>query len=80
MRVHVQPGLRALNLPNPKEVLDCKILPQVAVASLGKPDENAGSIIYLCSDGGAASFMQRNFSERDCVGQPPIAIASEPLA
>lgn len=34
----------------PKEVLDSKILPQIPVARLGKPDEVAGLIIYLCSE------------------------------
>jgi acetoacetyl-CoA reductase len=34
----------------PKEVLDSKILPQIPVARLGKPEEVAGLIIYLCSE------------------------------
>ena len=34
----------------PKEVLDSKILPQIPVSRLGKPEEIAGLIIYLCSD------------------------------
>jgi acetoacetyl-CoA reductase len=34
----------------PKEVLDAKILPQIPVGRLGKPEEIAGLIIYLCSD------------------------------
>ena len=34
----------------PKEVLDTKIIPQIPVGRLGKPDEVAGLIIYLCSD------------------------------
>jgi acetoacetyl-CoA reductase len=34
----------------PKEVLDTKILPQIPVGRLGKPEEVAGLIIYLCSD------------------------------
>jgi acetoacetyl-CoA reductase len=34
----------------PKEVLDSKILPQIPVGRLGKPEEIAGLIIYLCSD------------------------------
>jgi acetoacetyl-CoA reductase len=34
----------------PKEVLDSKILPQIPTARLGKPEEIAGLIIYLCSD------------------------------
>ena len=34
----------------PKEVLDTKILPQIPLGRLGKPEEIAGLIIYLCSD------------------------------
>ena len=34
----------------PKEVLDSKILPQIPIGRLGKPEEVAGLIIYLCSD------------------------------
>jgi acetoacetyl-CoA reductase len=34
----------------PKEVLESKILPQIPVGRLGKPEEVAGLIIYLCSD------------------------------
>jgi acetoacetyl-CoA reductase len=34
----------------PKEILDSKILPQIPVNRLGKPEEVAGLIIYLCSE------------------------------
>jgi acetoacetyl-CoA reductase len=34
----------------PKEVLDTKILPQIPVGRLGKPEEVAGLIIYLCTE------------------------------
>jgi acetoacetyl-CoA reductase len=34
----------------PKEVLDTKILPQNPLGRLGRPEEIAGLIIYLCSD------------------------------
>ena len=34
----------------PKEVLDSKILPQIPVGRLGKPEEVAGLILYLASD------------------------------
>jgi len=34
----------------PKDILDSKILPQIPVGRLGKPDEIAGLIIYLCSE------------------------------
>jgi len=34
----------------PKEILDTKILPQIPLGRLGRPDEVAGLIIYLCSE------------------------------
>ena len=34
----------------PKEILDSKILPQIPVGRLGKPEEVAGLIIYLASE------------------------------
>ena len=34
----------------PKEILETKILPQIPVGRLGKPEEVAGLIIYLASD------------------------------
>jgi acetoacetyl-CoA reductase len=34
----------------PKDILDSKILPQIPLNRLGKPDEVAGLIVYLCSD------------------------------
>ncbi len=34
----------------PKEILDTKILPQIPIGRLGKPDEVGGLIIYLCSE------------------------------
>lgn len=34
----------------PQEILDSKILPQIPLNRLGKPEEIAGLIIYLCSD------------------------------
>jgi acetoacetyl-CoA reductase len=34
----------------PKEILDSKILPQIPTGRLGKPEEVAGLIIYLCSE------------------------------
>jgi acetoacetyl-CoA reductase len=34
----------------PKDVLDTKILPQIPVGRLGKPEEVAGLIVYLASD------------------------------
>jgi acetoacetyl-CoA reductase len=34
----------------PKDVLDAKIIPQIPVGRLGKPEEVAGLIAYLCSE------------------------------
>jgi acetoacetyl-CoA reductase len=34
----------------PQDVLDSKILPQLPVARLGKPEEVAGLVAYLCSE------------------------------
>jgi NAD(P)-dependent dehydrogenase (short-subunit alcohol dehydrogenase family) len=34
----------------PSDILDSKILPQIPVNRLGKPDEVAGLIVYLCLD------------------------------
>ena len=34
----------------PKDILDTKIIPQIPVGRLGKPEEVAGLIIYLCSE------------------------------
>jgi acetoacetyl-CoA reductase len=34
----------------PKDVLDCKIIPQIPMGRLGKPEEVAGLVAYLASD------------------------------
>jgi len=34
----------------PKEILESKILPQIPVGRLGKPEEVAGLVAYLCTD------------------------------
>jgi acetoacetyl-CoA reductase len=39
----------------PEEILNTKILPQIPVGRLGKPEEVAGLIVYLASD--EASFI-----------------------
>jgi len=39
----------------PKEVLDSKIVPQIPMGRLGKPEEVAGLVAYLCSD--EAAFL-----------------------
>ncbi|OGA03825.1 MAG: beta-ketoacyl-ACP reductase [Betaproteobacteria bacterium RIFCSPLOWO2_02_64_14] len=39
----------------PKDVLDSKIIPQIPVGRLGKPEEVAALVVYICSD--EAGFM-----------------------
>jgi acetoacetyl-CoA reductase len=39
----------------PKEVLDSKIIPQIPISRLGKPEEIAGLVAYLASD--EAAFL-----------------------
>jgi acetoacetyl-CoA reductase len=34
----------------PKEILDSKIVPQIPIGRLGKPEEVAGLVAYLCSE------------------------------
>jgi len=34
----------------PKDILDTKIIPQIPLGRLGKPEEVAGLVAYLCSD------------------------------
>ncbi len=34
----------------PKEILDTKIIPQIPVGRLGKPEEVAGLVAYLCTE------------------------------
>ena len=48
----ISPGYIATKmvLAVPKEVLDAKIIPHIPVGRLGKPEEVAGLVAYLCSD------------------------------
>ncbi len=39
----------------PKDILDTKIIPQIPVGRLGKPEEVAGLVAYLCTD--EAAFL-----------------------
>jgi acetoacetyl-CoA reductase len=34
----------------PKDILETKIIPQIPLSRLGRPEEVAGLIIYLCSE------------------------------
>jgi acetoacetyl-CoA reductase len=48
----ISPGYIGTNMVMaiPKDILDSKILPQIPLNRLGRPDEVAGLIVYLCSD------------------------------
>ena len=48
----ISPGYIATKmvLAVPKDVLDAKIIPQIPVGRLGKPEEIAGLVAYLCSN------------------------------
>ncbi len=48
----------------PKDILDSKILPQIPIGRLGKPDEVAGLIIYLCSEEAAFVTGRQHFDQR----------------
>ena len=53
----VSPGYIATKmvLAVPKDVLDTKIIPQIPVGRLGKPEEVAALVVYICSE--EAGFM-----------------------
>lgn len=48
----ISPGYLATKVVTaiPQEVLDSKIIPQIPVGRLGKPEEVAGLVAYLSSD------------------------------
>jgi acetoacetyl-CoA reductase len=48
----ISPGYLATKMVMavPKEIMDSKILPQIPVGRLGKPDEIAALVAYLCSE------------------------------
>ena len=48
----ISPGYVATKmvLAVPKDVLDSKIIPQIPVGRLGKPEEIAALVAYLCTD------------------------------
>jgi acetoacetyl-CoA reductase len=48
----ISPGYLATKMVTaiPQEIMDTKILPQIPVGRLGKPEEVAALVLYLCSD------------------------------
>src|SRR5258706_11307424 len=52
----------------PKDVLDSKIIPQIPMGRLGKPDEVAGLCAYLASD--EAAFLTGAHIAIHCRDQP----------
>ena len=60
----------------PKDVLDSKILPQIPISRLGKPEEVAGLIIYLCSRRGSLRHWRQHRHQRwpaHAIGAPADA-------
>ena len=48
----------------PKEVLDTKIIPQIPMGRLGKPDEVAGLVAYLCLGRGGVRHRRQHRHQR----------------
>jgi acetoacetyl-CoA reductase len=48
----ISPGYLATKMVTaiPQEILDTKILPHIPMGRLGRPEEVAGLVLYLCSD------------------------------
>ena len=48
----ISPGYLATKMVTaiPQEILDTKVLPQIPMGRLGKPEEVAALVVYLCSD------------------------------
>jgi NAD(P)-dependent dehydrogenase (short-subunit alcohol dehydrogenase family) len=61
----------------PKDILDSKILPQIPLNRLGKPEEVAGLIVYLCSD--EAAFVMAPTFRSMVVNTCNEQVANTPL-
>ena len=48
----------------PKEVLDSKIIPQIPMGRLGKPEEVAGLVAYLCERGSGVRDRRQHRDQR----------------
>ncbi len=51
----ISPGYLATKMVMavPKDIMDSKILPQIPMGRLGKPEEVAGLVAFLCSEDAA---------------------------
>ena len=48
----------------PKDVLDSKIIPQIPMGRLGKPEEVAGLVAYLCERGSGVRHRRQHRDQR----------------
>ena len=48
----------------PKDVLDSKIMPQIPIGRLGKPEEVAGLVVYLASRRGGVRHRRQHRHQR----------------